>query len=82
MERCAADPRSQGRYGFLDAFNLDVEPAWYSDRVIGIDKGVSLLMLENYRSGLVWSTVMRSPIVQRGLEVMEIRPSPEGKTAK
>lgn len=82
MEHYAADPRLWGRYGFLDAFNLDVEPAWYSDRVIGIDKGVSLLMLENYRSGLVWSAVMRSPIVQKGLEVMEIRPFPEGKTAK
>ena len=41
----------------MDAYNLDVTPEWYSDRVIGIDKGISLVMIENYRSGLIWQVV-------------------------
>ena len=36
-------PKLWGEYGFYDAYNLDVTPEWYSDRVIGIDKGISLV---------------------------------------
>ena len=66
-------PRYQRCGGFIDAYNLDVEPAWYSDRVIGIDKGIGLLMIENLRSGLIWETMMKHPSVQKGLEVMKIQ---------
>lgn len=73
MEFYATDPKLWCEYGFVDAYNLDVEPAWYSNRVIGIDKGIGLLMIENLRSGLVWETMMKHPSVQKGLEVMQIR---------
>lgn len=73
MEYYAQNPKLWGEYGFMDAYNQDVTPEWYSDRVIGIDKGVSLLMIENYRSGLIWNLIMQNPYVQKGLEVMEIR---------
>jgi len=41
-----------GPYGFADAFN----PAngWVGEDVIGIDQGITLLMAENLRTGLVW----------------------------
>lgn len=42
----------RGRYGFSDAFNVDRN--WFDSDVIGIDAGCALLMLENYRTGLVW----------------------------
>jgi hypothetical protein len=29
--------------------------------VLGIDLGITMLMAENYRSGLVWSTFMANP---------------------
>lgn len=73
MEYYAANPKLWCEYGFIDAYNLDVEPAWYSDRVIGIDKGIGLLMIENLRSGLIWETMMKHPCIQKGLEVMGIQ---------
>jgi hypothetical protein len=41
-----------GKYGFTNAFNIDRD--WHSPDVIGIDLGMALLALENYRSGLIW----------------------------
>ena len=60
-------PRLWGKYGFQDAYNLDVSPEWFDTDVIGIDKGIGLLMIQNYETGLVWSTFMGIPEVQRGL---------------
>jgi hypothetical protein len=48
-----------GRYGFVDAFHPAAN--WYDPDVLGIDQGISVLMAENLRSGLVWSTFMRNP---------------------
>jgi hypothetical protein len=48
-----------GRYGFADAFHPAAN--WYDPDVLGIDQGISVLMAENLRSGLVWSTFMRNP---------------------
>ena len=42
-----------GTYGFANAFNIDRN--WYGPDVIGIDLGMALLAIENYRTGLVWS---------------------------
>ena len=61
-----------GRYGFADAFNP--ETGWSSSDVIGIDVGITLVMAENLRSGLVWQTFMRAPEVQRGMRLAGFRP--------
>ena len=66
-------PKLWGEYGFYDAYNLDVTPEWYSDRVIGIDKGISLVMIENYRSGLIWQVVGENHHIKRALEKLEIK---------
>jgi hypothetical protein len=47
-----------GRYGFVDAFHPAAN--WYDPDVLGIDQGISVLMAENLRSGLVWNTFMRN----------------------
>ena len=54
-----------GRYGFVDAFNP--QTGWASPDVIGINVGITLVMAENLRSGLIWRTFMRAPEVQRGM---------------
>jgi hypothetical protein len=41
-----------GPYGFADAFNPVT--GWVGTDVIGIDQGITLLMAENLRSGMVW----------------------------
>jgi hypothetical protein len=50
--------RAWGRYGFVDAFHPTAN--WYDPDVLGIDQGISVLMAENLRSGLIWNTFMRN----------------------
>ncbi|HEV2215416.1 MAG TPA: glucoamylase family protein [Terracidiphilus sp.] len=46
------------RYGFVDAFHPAAQ--WYDPDVLGIDQGISVLMAENLRTGMVWETFMRN----------------------
>jgi hypothetical protein len=57
-----------GRYGFSDAFNVDRD--WWDQDVIGINLGITLLMIENYRSGLVWQVFERNESIQQALEMV------------
>lgn len=61
-------PQLIGKYGLLDSYNLDVEPVYYADRFIGIDKGITLLMYENYRSELIWKLYMKNEYIQKASE--------------
>jgi len=58
--------RLKGPYGFQDAFNLSRD--WFASDVIGIDKGISLLMLANYQSDFIYTITMRNAHIQKGLE--------------
>ena len=51
--------KAWGRYGFVDAFHPAAN--WYDPDVLGIDQGISVIMAENLRSGLIWETFMRNP---------------------
>jgi hypothetical protein len=55
-----------GRYGFVDAFHPAAN--WYDADVLGIDQGISVLMAENLRSGLVWDAFMRNPETGRAMQ--------------
>jgi hypothetical protein len=57
--------RILGRYGFADAFNPTRD--WYADTFLAIDQGPIILMIENYRSGLLWKLFMSVPEVRHGL---------------
>lgn len=59
-------PRVWSRYGFVNAFNPMTQ--WYDTDVIAIDTGITMLMAENLRTGLVWNAFMKNPEVQRALE--------------
>ncbi len=58
--------RLKGRYGFKDAYNLSKN--WYASDVIGIDKGISLLMLANDQNDFVYSVMMKNEVIQKGLQ--------------
>jgi hypothetical protein len=60
-------PLLWGPYGFRDAFNLSVAPAWYDTDYLGIDQGPIVLMIENHLTGSVWNRFMLNPDVQTGL---------------
>ncbi|MGC9139008.1 glucoamylase family protein [Athalassotoga sp.] len=57
-----------GRYGFIDAFNLDQN--WRDFDYIGIDVGIEVLMTENYYTGMVWKYFMQVPFVQKAIELI------------
>lgn len=53
-------------YGFVDAFNLSEQ--WYDNQNIAIDQGPIVVMIENYRTGLLWSLFMADPEIKNGLK--------------
>ena len=55
-------------YGFVDAFNLN-EP-WFADSFLAIDQGPIIVMIENYRTGLLWNLFMSAPEVKTGLTAL------------
>ncbi|MEM9673134.1 MAG: glucoamylase family protein [Bacteroidota bacterium] len=57
--------RLWGEYGFYDAFNAT--EGWYADSYLAIDQGPIVIMIENYRSGLLWDLFMSVPEAQTGL---------------
>lgn len=63
-------PQLWGRYGFRDAYNLDLSPAWFARDVIAIDKGITLLMLENYMTGFVWDVFMNNCYAEEGISAV------------
>lgn len=54
-----------GKYGFYDAFSI--QDNWYPQKYLAIDQGPAVVMIENYRSGLLWNLFMSAPEVQEGL---------------
>lgn len=54
-----------GEYGFVDALNPS--RGWFDTQTIAIDQGPIVAMIENYRSGLLWSLFMQAPEVAVGL---------------
>jgi hypothetical protein len=54
-----------GEYGFYDAF--DLTNGWVADSYLAIDQGPIIIMIENYRTNLLWNLFMSCPEVQDGL---------------
>lgn len=61
--------RLWGEYGFYDAFNITEN--WTASSYLAIDQGPIIVMIENYRSGLLWDLFMSAPEVQNGLDKLE-----------
>lgn len=82
MKHFKENDKLWSKYGFIDAYNLGTkgnhkdatiegkipEGGWYASDVIGIDKGVSALMIENYVSNMIWNIFMDVDYVQNGLK--------------
>lgn len=58
--------RIWSEYGFVDAFNETKN--WYADSHLAIDQGPIIVMIENYRTGLLWKLFMNIPEVQAGMK--------------
>jgi len=55
-----------GKYGPYDAFSI--ESNWYLPRYLAIDQGPIPVMIENYRTGLLWNLFMKNEDVTKGLK--------------
>lgn len=55
-----------GVYGFYDAFSPERD--WFPGRYLAIDQGPIVVMIENYRTGLLWDLFMSAPEVRSGLD--------------
>lgn len=64
-------PKLWGKYGFKDGYNLEGSKPWYSKECIGIDKGIEVVMIENYLSGTIWAYFMENEYVKNGLKLLE-----------
>jgi len=53
--------RLWGDYGFYDAYNLT--QGWTASSYLAIDQGPIVIMIENYRTGLLWNLFMSAPEV-------------------
>jgi hypothetical protein len=64
-----------GKYGFIDAFNKTA--GWYDSDYLGIDEGPIVLMIENFRTGMVWKKMMQDEIIKKGLNRLGFKPLSE-----
>jgi hypothetical protein len=61
------------RYGFKPSFNQTYSTPtsstgwWVTQYHFGVDQGPVILMIENYRTGLIWNIMRRSPYLKIGL---------------
>lgn len=53
-------------YGFVDGFSDQFE--WYAKSHLAIDQGPIIVMIENYRSGLLWKIFMTIPEIENGMK--------------
>jgi hypothetical protein len=64
--------RLWGVYGPHDAFNLGRN--WFSPVYMGLDQAPIVVMVENYRSGLIWKLFMSNPEIQPMLDRIGFQP--------
>jgi exo beta-1,2-glucooligosaccharide sophorohydrolase (non-reducing end) len=64
--------RLWGVYGPRDAFNLGRN--WFSPVYMGLDQAPIVVMVENYRSGLIWKLFMSNPEIQPMLDKIGFQP--------
>jgi hypothetical protein len=56
-----------GRYGFADAFHPT--NGWVGPDVLGLDTVITLLAVENLRTGNIWSWFMRNPEIPKAMKL-------------
>jgi hypothetical protein len=71
--------RLWGIYGPRDAFNLTHN--WVSPIYMGLNQAPIVVMVENYRSGLVWKMFMSNPEIQNMLHKVGFQAEPGVQTS-
>jgi hypothetical protein len=70
-------PGLVGEYGLYDAYSYVTKAngdlPWIGKSYLGIDKGLVLLMFENYSTQLIWKLLHQNKSIQKGLERLAFR---------
>lgn len=68
---CERYPEMLAEYRLPSGFNPTLAGSgpsgWISEGYFGLDQGIIVLMIENYRSQLIWSLMRACPDIRRGL---------------
>ena len=62
-------PGLKQKYGFTDCFNLDTN--YVSKVYLAIDKGPTILMLDNYLTGTTWKYFTQSEIIKKAINKLK-----------
>jgi len=60
--------KTWGEYGFYDAFSL--RDQWFASSTLAIDQGPIIIMIENYRTKLIWNLFMSAPEIKAGMRTL------------
>ncbi len=73
----AKNPLMHGTYGFADSYCLATNTS--EKKHLAIDQGPIVIMIENYRSGLIWNLMMKNEHVKLGLSRAGVKDKPDYK---
>ena len=62
-------PQIFGCYGFHDGFNQTEH--WYDEVYMALDQAPITVMIENYRTGLIWKNFMANPEIPKAVQAIE-----------
>ncbi len=68
---------AHGTYGFADAYSPETSTS--EKKHLAIDQGPIVVMMENYRSGLIWNLLMKNADIQKGLALAGMKAKPNFK---
>ncbi len=70
-------PKIWGIYGFHDGFNQTQN--WFDPVWMGLNQAVIVVMIENYRSGVIWKDFMANPEIRPALEAIGFKSDADSK---
>ena len=68
-----------GVYGFRDGFSLSED--WFEDVYMGLNQAPIVVMIENYRSSLIWKLFMSNAEIKPALDRIGFQPDLENKAS-
>lgn len=68
-------PKVWGAYGFHDGFNQTEN--WYDGVYMALNQAPITVMIENYRTGLIWKLFMSNPEIKPALNAIGFKPDHE-----
>jgi len=68
------------KYGLTDSYNLDTN--FVSDIYLGIDKGPTIIMLDNFLNGTTWKYFMSSEFIKNSINKLNFKRKGEEKNEK